>query len=79
MDKNLISKLKSISLNSAVSRKTNNPYTYVNIVFDNDFRLRVFLNDEQLFILNSFAPSTSAIPVKDGSLDDVDMGAFLEN
>ena len=60
---NLLSKITSALLKTEVSKKTNNPYTCVDILFSNDYRLRVFLTAEQKIILSGLLTDSVKIPV----------------
>lgn len=69
---NLKENLKSVTLQTATSKKTNNEYTYLQFEFLSGYKMRVYPNTEQLYIIQSMPKSTS-IPVK----TDDDLGDFI--
>jgi len=76
MAQDFLPNLKSVFLRTEVSKKTNNPYTYLDVTYLNDYQQRIFLTSEQKFIISSMAKTTT-IPVANGSEED--FAGFLEN
>lgn len=69
--------IKKGTYGTGMSKKTGNAYTYCDVIFKNDYKLRVFLTDEQKFIIKSlFAKST---PINVITEDDEDLSGFLDN
>lgn len=60
---NQLSKLKSLTYGTGIAQKTNNPYTYLDLIFENDYKVRVFLNQDQKFILTPILSTKTSIPV----------------
>lgn len=50
---NLKSIVKDCVCIQDVSKKTGNPYTRVDLVFINDYKVSCFLNQDQRFIINN--------------------------
>ena len=67
---NIITKVPRIALLQQTSKKTNQPYTVLEIHFINGFKLRTFINDDQKFGIKDALQTKSENP-KD-SLDLVD-------
>jgi hypothetical protein len=64
---NIISKVPRISLQESVSKKTNNPYVMMTIHFNNGYRLRVLINDDQKFGIKD------ALQTKSTNSDELDL------
>ena len=63
-------KINTALLKTAVSKKTNNPYTFFELTFIGGYVYRFYPSNEQIYIFKSLAKSKS-IPVKtdDDGLD----------
>jgi len=54
MDEKIISQyIDKVVLATGVSKKTGNPYEYVNIVFKGGYSVPLFLNNDQMYIVKN--------------------------
>lgn len=54
MDEKIISQyIEKVVLAGGVSKKTGNPYEYVNIVFKGGYSVPLFLNNDQMYIVKN--------------------------
>ena len=69
--------IKKVIFGKGISKKTNKPYSYIDITFINGYEFRTFLSNEQSFILKSLA-KTDTVSDFESEIDDVMANEFLE-
>lgn len=52
-EKNISENVEKIALTGGVSKKTGNPYEYVQIVFKGGYTVPLFLNNDQMYIVKN--------------------------